>query len=119
MSAVLDRFDIQALSQSELVDGAKSVIDQLRRWNLKFGLITNSGRAGVKMAIEKLGLSGCFDIVVTRNDIERIKPSGESVQKAVSTLGMLQMRLHTSETAGQTSWLRRTQALWLLQWLVV
>jgi len=87
MSAVLDKFDIQALSQSELIDGVKSVINELRRRGLKLGLITNSGRTGVKMAFEKFGLSGCFDVVVTRNDVERIKPSGESVQKAVSTLG--------------------------------
>jgi HAD superfamily hydrolase (TIGR01509 family) len=87
MSAVLDKFDIQALSQSELVDRAKSVIDELRRRGLKVGLITNSGRVGVKMALEKLALSSCFDVIVTRNDVERIKPSGESVRKALSTLG--------------------------------
>jgi HAD superfamily hydrolase (TIGR01509 family) len=87
MSAVLDKFDVQALPQSELMDGAKSVIDELRRRGLKLGLVTNSGSAGVKMALEKFGLSGCFDVVVTRNDVERIKPSGESVQKALSILG--------------------------------
>jgi HAD superfamily hydrolase (TIGR01509 family) len=87
MSAVLDKFDIQALSQSELIDGAKSVIDELRRRGLKLGLITNSGRVGVKMALEKFALSGCFDVIVTRNDVERIKPSGEGIQKALSTLG--------------------------------
>jgi pyrophosphatase PpaX len=87
MSAVLDMFDIQALSRSELIDGAKSVIDELRGRSLKLGLVTNSGRAGVKMALQKFGLNGCFDVVVTRNDVERIKPSGESIQKAVSTLG--------------------------------
>jgi len=87
MSAILDKFDIQALSRSELMDGAKSVINELRRRGFKLGLITNSGRVGVKMALEKFGLSHCFDVIVTRNDVERIKPSGESVQKALSTLG--------------------------------
>lgn len=87
MSAVLDKFDIEALSQSELMNGAKSVINELRRQGLKLGLITNSGSVGVKIALEKFGLNGCFDVVVTRNDVERIKPSGESVQKALSTLG--------------------------------
>jgi HAD superfamily hydrolase (TIGR01509 family) len=87
LSAVLDKFDIQALSRSELIDGAKSVISRLRRRSLRLGVVTNSGRAGVKMALKKFGLNGCFDVVVTRNDVERIKPSGECVQKAVSTLG--------------------------------
>jgi HAD superfamily hydrolase (TIGR01509 family) len=87
MSAVLDKFDIQALSRSELIERARSVIDELRGQSLKLGLVTNSGRAGVKMILEKFGLNGFFDVVVTRNDVERIKPSGESVQKAVSTLG--------------------------------
>jgi phosphoglycolate phosphatase len=86
MSAVLDKFDIEALSESELMDGAKSVINELRR-EVKLGLVTNSGRAGVEMALEKFGLSGSFDVIVTRNDVERIKPSGESVKKAVSALG--------------------------------
>jgi HAD superfamily hydrolase (TIGR01549 family) len=87
MSAVLDKFDFEALSRSELIGGARSVINELRRRSLKLGLVTNSGRARVKMALEKFVLSGCFDVVVTRNDVERIKPSGESVQKTVSTLG--------------------------------
>jgi HAD superfamily hydrolase (TIGR01549 family) len=87
MSAVLDKFDIQALSQSELIDGAKSVINELRRRDLKLGLITNSGRVGVKMALEKFALSGSFDVIVTRNDVKRVKPSGEIIQKALSVLG--------------------------------
>jgi HAD superfamily hydrolase (TIGR01509 family) len=87
MSAVLDKFDFEALSRSELIGGARLVINELRRRSLKLGLVTSSGRARVKVALEKFGLSGCFDVVVSRNDVERIKPSGESVQKAVSTLG--------------------------------
>jgi len=87
MSAVLDKFDFDAFSESELTGGARSVINELRRRGLKLGLVTNSGRARVKVALEKFGLSGCFDVIVTRNDVERIKPSGECVEKAVSTLG--------------------------------
>jgi pyrophosphatase PpaX len=87
MSTVLDKFDIQALSRSELIDGAESVVNELRRRGLKLGLVTNSGRVGVKMALGKFGLGCCFDVVVTRNDVKRIKPSGESVQKAAYSLG--------------------------------
>jgi len=87
MSAVLDKFDFEALSRSELIGGTRLVMDELRRRSLKLGLVTNSGRARAMVALEKFGLSDCFDVVVTRNDVERMKPSGESVQKAVSTLG--------------------------------
>lgn len=87
MSGVLDKFDIQAISQSELIKGAKPVISQLRNRGIKLGLITNSGRIGVKMALEKFGLVGCFDVAITRNDVKRVKPSGEIIQKALSVLG--------------------------------
>jgi pyrophosphatase PpaX len=87
IGAVLDEFDIQSIYQSELIKGAKSVIDELRRRGLKLGLITNSGRIGVEVALEKFALNGCFDVIVTRDDVERIKPSEESILKALSVLG--------------------------------
>jgi len=86
-SAILDKFDIKAFSQSELILGAKSVINRLRKAGFKLGLITSSGRRGVKIALEKFSLKGYFDVVVTRNDVKRIKPSGESIRKALSILG--------------------------------
>lgn len=86
MGTVHDKFDIEALSRSKLVKDAKSVINQLRKLGFKFGLITSSGRRGVKIALGKFGLKSCFDVVVTRNDVKRIKPSGEGIKKALSIL---------------------------------
>ena len=84
---VLDKFDIEALSESELTKGAQHVIGELKKTGIKVGLVSNSGSKGVKLAFKKFGIQKFFDVVVTRDDVKRIKPNGECITRALSALG--------------------------------
>jgi HAD superfamily hydrolase (TIGR01549 family) len=90
LSAVLDRFDVEALSESELTKGATHVICELKKSGVKVGLVSNSGSKGVKLALKKFDLDRFFDVVITRDDVKRIKPNGDCIRKALSTLGYRQ-----------------------------
>jgi HAD superfamily hydrolase (TIGR01549 family) len=87
INEILDKFDIEALSRSELIHDAKSILNSLRNKGLKLGIVTNSGRKGVKLTLENFNMKNYFDVIVTRNDIEKMKPSGEGIIKAVTSLG--------------------------------
>lgn len=87
MNEILDRFDIEAISRSELIHNTKSVLLSLRNKGLRLGIVTNSSRQGVKFALEKFSLRKYFDIIVTRNDVEKIKPCEEGIIKALTSLG--------------------------------
>jgi len=87
VSTVLDKFDIEALSQSRLVEGAGYALRELKKSGFKVGLVSNSGSKGIKLALKKFDLDGFFDVVITRDDVQRIKPSGDCIRKALSILG--------------------------------
>lgn len=84
---VLDKFDIEALSESELTKGAKHAICELKESGVKVGLVSNSGSKGVDLALKKFDIGELFDVVVTRDDVRKIKPNGECIRRALSILG--------------------------------
>jgi HAD superfamily hydrolase (TIGR01549 family) len=94
LSTILDKFDVEALSESELAKGATYVICELKKSGIKVGLVSNSGSRGIKLALKRFGLDGFFDVVITRDDISRLKPSGDCLRKALSIL-----RIHQSAAA--------------------
>lgn len=84
---ILDRFDVEALSRSELIHNSKPTLSLLKDKGLRLGIVTNSGRKGAKLFLENSGLENYFDVIVTRNDMQKMKPSGEGIVKAIDTLG--------------------------------
>lgn len=87
LSDTLDRFDISALSDSELQEDVEFVLDSLLDRGFKLGVVTNSGRKGVGFVLRRLRLAHYFSAVVTRNDVQLLKPSGEGILKAIWAMG--------------------------------
>jgi HAD superfamily hydrolase (TIGR01509 family) len=87
IDAIYDHYDLDALSRWSLRAGVKSLLLYLRdKGGLKLGVVTNVGKEGIEKALVKFGLKGLFDIVITRNDVELMKPSGEGIEMAVKQL---------------------------------
>ena len=87
LGGVLDKFDIASLSNSELREGARLVLDSLAARGFKLGIVTSSGRKGTNLVLERFGLTRYFSAVITRNDTHSPKPSGEGILRAVRILG--------------------------------
>ena len=87
IDAIYDCYDLDALCRWSLLTEVKSLLLYLRsKGELKLGLVTNVGRKGVEKALVKFGLKGFFNTIVTRNDLELMKPSGEGIKMAVKWL---------------------------------
>lgn len=52
------------------------------------GIVTNTSREAVNTVFRLHGLKRYFDVVITREDVKKLKPSSEGVMLTVKTLGV-------------------------------
>ena len=88
IDAIYDRFDKDALSQWSLRPQAKDFLYFLRNSDIQTGLVSNVGSKALEEAIKKLGLSSLFNIIVSRNDVQLLKPDGEGIRLALNRLSV-------------------------------
>ena len=89
IGTIYDRFDEDALMRWSLRDGSKDFLSALKTKGIKIGLVSNVGRKALDRAILKLDLHPFFNVVVSRNDVQYMKPSGEGLSLALSRLRVM------------------------------
>lgn len=85
---ILNKFEMQAFRSTKLLPGAKLILSYLKHHGFKLGIVTNNGTVPSKMTIKRLAVSDSFDVVITRDDVRRMKPAGEGIKKAIRRLGL-------------------------------
>ena len=88
MDAVYDRYDQDAASRWSVLPEVKSVLPRLNEKRIRLGLVSNIGRRAIDEALPRLGLAGLFDVIITRNDVELLKPNGAGIRSALAKLGV-------------------------------
>jgi len=83
---IIDEFEIQAVNSSELLKETKSILDFLSEKEVKKGLVTNSGRKAVQLALIKHGLENSFDVIITRDEVDKLKPFGDGIKLALRVI---------------------------------
>ena len=84
-----NRYYVESLStinESDLYPGVIDFIGKLRSFGLKTGLASSSRNA--MLVLEKLGIGGLFDAIVTGGDIVNTKPDPEIFLKTSQKLGI-------------------------------
>ena len=89
IEAIYDRFDEDALMRWNLRDGSEDLLSTLKTKGIKIGLVSNVGRKALEKAFLKLDLRPFFNVVVSRNDVQYMKPSGEGLSLALSRLQVM------------------------------
>ena len=87
IDAVYDQYDLDAASRWSLKPDVASLLPYLRKAQVQIGLVSNIGRKAIEPAMSKLGVAELFNVIVTRNDVELVKPSGEGIRIALGKLG--------------------------------
>jgi HAD superfamily hydrolase (TIGR01509 family) len=77
----------EAAERAELMPGAKETLNRLRQMKKKIVVVTNNGRLGTDRTLERLSLVGVFDAVLTRDDVDELKPDPGIVFKALKLAG--------------------------------
>ena len=86
--SILDSLELEGAKSATVFPGAEGVLKLLRSRGFRIGMLTNSGRASASLSLSKWGLEGLFEFVLTRDDIEAMKPRPEGLATAVRMLGI-------------------------------
>lgn len=80
----------RALAPAEVTPhkGARRVLDELRAQGVKVGVVTSKAGARMSCDLEACDFEGCFDVVVTGDDVSRGKPDPEGILAALDALGV-------------------------------
>lgn len=83
---VIDKFEVEAFKASKLTLDVEHIIRFLSEKGYKMGVVTNSGWRAIKLTLERHGLDGIFDTIVTREDAKKMKPYGDGIKLALERL---------------------------------
>lgn len=108
--------ELEAASIAQLLPGTKETLNALKVQGIKIGIVTRNCRQVVEFVLERTQLP--YDILLTRDDVKKIKPDPEHLLTALRLLGSEPQRSlmvgdHTTDIiAGKgadmkTAWLRR------------
>jgi phosphoglycolate phosphatase len=84
--ARLENMEIKAAQHVVLYPGVEKTLLELRDRNIKIGLVTNNGRAGTTLTMNRFGLRVLFDAVVTRDDCKEMKPDAAPIRQVLAEL---------------------------------
>lgn len=86
--ALADPYELDAVRKASMLPGAKVALKSLRDMELRLGLFTTDGLKAVKYALSKFGLSQFFDVIVTREDVQKVKPHSSHLLTAMKSLNV-------------------------------
>ncbi len=83
---LLDTFEFEALSQTHPYADSVHILRKLKHAEILTGIVTNSGRAPVESVVKEFGFEPYLSILVTRNDMEKLKPHPHGLVYAMKVL---------------------------------
>ena len=86
LGVIYDRYDRDALSRWSPYPDTLSLLDTLAASGYRLGVVSNCGARSVHGVLAKFRLSDYFEIILSRNEVARIKPSPEGLILALERL---------------------------------
>jgi HAD superfamily hydrolase (TIGR01549 family) len=87
MEEFLSQYELDSAKRSKLFSDAIPSLEKLRRLGIKMGLVTSTSTKAVNTIFERHSLAGYFKVVVTRENVKRLKPDPEGILLAAKELG--------------------------------
>ena len=87
MEEFLSRYELDSARKSQLFPETIQTLETLRELGAKVGIVTNTSAKAVNTVFQNHGLKNRFDVVVTRENVKRLKPDSEGILLAVKKLG--------------------------------
>ncbi len=110
MKEIIEKYEIEGLKQSAIKKDVFYVFNWLKKKEIKLALVTNNGRKSAEYAVNRFELIEYFDVIITRDEVNKWKPHPEPIQKAINQLkiepsegifiGDSKMDIQSSKSAG-------------------
>ncbi len=88
VDTIYDRYDADALTRWKLYPDTLKMLGTLRHQGFMMAVVSNVGKRSLKAAMEKLQLSHLIQVVISRDDVFKIKPHPEGLLTAAKALGV-------------------------------
>jgi len=85
--AVVDQFERDGMIHGSVEADARTTLDQLQAAGLKLAVLTNNSLGSADAALARFDLRAPFDLVLARDVVAALKPSGAGVAQAHAALG--------------------------------
>jgi len=82
----LEDMEIKAAREVTLYPGVQGMLRELRSRHIKLGLVTNNGRSGTNLTLNRFRIRTFFDAIVTRDDCREMKPDTGPIIMALTQL---------------------------------
>ncbi len=92
--SILDKFELQSAGAASIFPQTRSTLDHLLAKGVRLAVLTNSGKKAATELLRRSGICDFFEFVLTRDDVDAMKPRPEGLEKAVSMLGMLKSQVY-------------------------
>lgn len=86
---ITERFELEAAANTSLLPGVAEAIREVKGIGVKIGLCTINSEKSVNRILERFNLAALFDVVVSRNRVQRVKPNPEHLKTALKAIGVL------------------------------
>lgn len=84
---VVDRYEREGMIEGTVEPDARQTLDALRRAGQRVAVLTNNSLASAEAALERFDLRGPLELVLARELVPALKPSGLGVYQAHVALG--------------------------------
>jgi phosphoglycolate phosphatase len=84
---LVDQFERDGMIHGTVEADARTTLDQLRSAGLKLAVLTNNSLGSADAALDRFDLRAPLDLVLARNVVPALKPSGAGIAQAHATLG--------------------------------
>jgi phosphoglycolate phosphatase len=82
-----ESYELEAASRTNLLPGVVETLRALRTMGLRIGLCTINSEKSVDRILERFNLASLFDVTVSRNQVQHVKPDPEHLLVALKVLG--------------------------------
>src|SRR5205807_1644768 len=83
----VDRFEREGMLHGTVESDARATLDQLSAAGLRLAVLTNNSLSSAEAALDRFDLRAPFHLVLARDVVPALKPSGAGVAKAHHALG--------------------------------
>ena len=88
IDAVYDKYDADAESRWSLYPDTLDMLSTLDDHGFPIGLVSNIGKNALQAAMNRLGLSQRLKVIVSRDDVEQLKPHAGGLVQAAKALNI-------------------------------
>ena len=88
IDAIYDKYDADAGSRWALYPDTLDMLSELGGQGFQMGLVSNIGKKALHEAMDRLALSDRLIVIISRNDVEQLKPHAGGLIQAAAALAV-------------------------------